>query len=198
MREPTWRWAGSPLRHGGRQLGGQEGIFVPGAHALASPPGCRALSVQLRSQRSTRQSGFGEFEGLARLDGTMVAWASTVSGSVRCTPCPGSALGRTPRTSGRYGPPAGGQLREVNTRADAVFYRSGLQVSRRALPDGEWLPRRGVVTVTLGAAIHPRKTDDRWHEAMRLAAARAHASNDAARPTPPRCAWSWRERHVPS
>lgn len=64
-------------------------------------------------------------------------------------------------------------MRQVNKRADAVFYRSGLQVSRRALPDGEWLPRRGVVTVTLGAAIHPRKTDDRWHEAMWLAAARA-------------------------
>jgi 1-acyl-sn-glycerol-3-phosphate acyltransferase len=46
-----------------------------------------------------------------------------------------------------------------------------LKGTRAVLPDGQWLPQRGVVTVTVGAAIHSRKTDDRWHEALRLAAA---------------------------
>jgi len=46
-----------------------------------------------------------------------------------------------------------------------------LRGTRAVLPDGEWFPHPGAVTVTVGAAIHPGDTGDRWHEALRLAAA---------------------------
>jgi len=46
-----------------------------------------------------------------------------------------------------------------------------LRGTRAVLPDGEWRPHPGVVVVTVGAAILPAKDGERWHEALRLAAA---------------------------
>jgi 1-acyl-sn-glycerol-3-phosphate acyltransferase len=44
--------------------------------------------------------------------------------------------------------------------------------SRSLLRAGSWFPRRGPVTVTLGAPLHPQQLmaagDDRWRLAVRL------------------------------
>ena len=46
-----------------------------------------------------------------------------------------------------------------------------LKGTRAVLPDGTWCPRPGVIEVTVDAAIRPLKDGERWHEALRLAAA---------------------------
>lgn len=54
-------------------------------------------------------------------------------------------------------------------RANLAIVPVALNGTRTVLPDGEWLPRPSLITVTIANAVLPQASSDHWHEALRLA-----------------------------